>query len=122
MPVDHRTQPPTRPYLVRQRIAEALSDRFRLPGHDDPPPATNQLAGVCAWAAVLGLGGMAVALRAFVGLVTVPADWYAPAVISIGLVGITATIGAFASVHRPRLPWALLTIGTAALLAGWLVS
>jgi hypothetical protein len=65
---------------------------------------------------------MAVALRAFVGLVTVPADWYAPAVISIGLVGITATIGAFASVHRPRLPWALLTIGTAALLAGWLVS
>jgi hypothetical protein len=122
MPVDRQTQLPVRPYLVRQRIAGALSDRFRLPTHDDPPPAPNHLAGVCAWAAVLGLGGMAVALRAFVGLVTVGAQWYAPTVISIGLVGITATIGAFASVHRQRLPWVLLTVATVALTAGWLVS
>ena len=125
MSVDQQTEPATRStgsYLVRQRIAVALSERFRLPVHDDPAPASNHLAGVCAWAAVLGLGGMAVALRAFVGLVTVAADWYAPTVITIGLVGITATIGAFASVHRPRLPWVLLSVGTTALFAGWLVS
>jgi hypothetical protein len=121
MPVEQQTQLPARPLLVRQRVAGALSDRFRLPAHDDPPPAANHLAGVCAWAAVLGLGGIAVALRAFVGLVTASANWYAPTVISIGLVGILATIGAFASVHRQRLPWVLLSVATVALFAGWLV-
>jgi hypothetical protein len=111
-----------RPRIVRQRLAGALADRFRLPGHDDPAPASNHLAGICAWAAVLGLGGMAVALRAFVGLVTNGSAWYAPTVITIGLIGITSTIGAFASVHRPRLPWVLLSVGTAALLTAYLVS
>jgi hypothetical protein len=104
------------------RIAHALEVRFRLPGREDPAPAPNHLAGVCAWAAALGLGGMAVALRAFIGMMTLQGAWYAPTVISIGVLGLLCTIGAFASVHRRRLPWMLLGTASVALLAGLLAT
>lgn len=104
------------------RVANALNERFRLPGLDDPSPEPNHLAGVCAWAAVLGLGGMAVALRAFIGLMVTDSSWYAPTVITIGLTGLLCTIGAFASVHRPRLPWLLLGVASVALILGWIAT
>lgn len=112
----------TRRRIVRQRVAGALTVRFRLPAADDPAPAQNHLAGVCGWAAVLGLAGMVTALRAFIALVGHSPPWYAPTVIGVGVLGILSTIGAFASVHRRRLPWILLSFATAALLAVWLLS
>ena len=99
-----------------------LVGAFRLPGIDDPAPAANHLAAVCGWAAGLGLGGMAVALRAFVGLISADRGWYAPTVITLGVVGLMCTIGAFASVHRRRLPLTLLGVATATLIAGWFVT
>jgi hypothetical protein len=96
--------------------------RFRLPSTDDPAPTLRHLATVCAWAAVLGLGGMIVALRAFVGLVADHRGWYGPTVITIGLVGLASTIGAFASVHRRRTPIILLSLATVALVTDWIVT
>jgi hypothetical protein len=93
-----------------------------MPTNEDPAPASNRLAAICAWAAALGLGGMAVALRAFVGLISTGAGWYAPTVITIGVLGIGATIGAFASIHRRRLPLILLGVATATLITGWFVT
>lgn len=104
------------------RMAHAIEVRFRLPGRDDPAPEPNRLAGVCGWAAALGLGGMAVALRAFIGMMSMKGAWYAPTVITIGVLGLLCTIGAFASVHRRRLPWMLLGAASVALLAGWLAT
>lgn len=105
------------PERVRQ-----LPDAFRLPTQADPRPANRQIAAVCAWAAALGLGGMGVALRAFVGLITHYRGWYAPTVITLALVGLACTIGAFASVHRRRLPFALLGAASAVLLLDWIVT
>jgi len=48
--------------------------------------------------------------------------WYAPTVITIGLLGLACTIGAFASVHRRRLPFALLGAASVSLLIGWVVT
>jgi hypothetical protein len=106
----------------RDRLAEAVGERFRLPAAEDPAPRARWLVGVCAWAAALGLGGMAVALRALVGLMTVGASWYGPTVVTIGLTGLLCTVGAFASVHRRRMPWIMLGIASVALLIDWIIT
>ncbi|HLL68552.1 MAG TPA: hypothetical protein VK453_22975 [Micromonosporaceae bacterium] len=101
------------------RFAAALAARFRLPVAADPAPGIRRVAGLSVWAAVLGLGGIMVALRAVLGLITIGAWWFGPAVVATGLVGLLCTVGAFASVHRRVLPWVLLGSATGALLAGW---
>ena len=105
-----------------KRLRQQLPDTFRLPTARDPAPEQRHLAAVCGWAAVLGLGGMAVALRAFVGLVGTSPAWYAPAVTAIGLIGLICTIAAFASVHKRLLPFALLGAASASLVLGWIVT
>jgi hypothetical protein len=37
---------------------------LRLPSATDAPPANRHLAGICAWAALIGLAGMLVAVAA----------------------------------------------------------
>jgi hypothetical protein len=105
-----------------RRLRQQLPGAFRLHAQADPRPANRQIAAVCAWAAALGLGGMAVALRAFVGLIAQYRGWYGPVVIAIGLLGLACTIAAFASVHRRRLPFALLGAASVTLLIGWFVT
>jgi hypothetical protein len=105
-----------------KQLFRELPGVFRLPTEADPRPASRRIAAVCAWAAALGLGGMAVALRAFVGLIAQYRAWYAPTVIAVGLLGLACTIGAFASVHHRRLPFALLGVASASLAVGWIVT
>ncbi|MER7002330.1 hypothetical protein ABT297_04685 [Dactylosporangium sp. NPDC000555] len=105
-----------------KQLRRQLPHAFRLPTATDPRPANRQIAAVCGWAAALGLGGMAVALRAFVGLIGHYRGWYAPTVITVGLLGLACTIAAFASVHHRRLPFALLGVASATLLTGWVVT
>ena len=105
-----------------RRLRRQLPDAFRLPTERDPSPEPRHLAAVCGWAAALGLGGMAVALRAFVGLVSASRAWYAPTVTVIGLIGLACTIAAFASVHKRRLPFVLLAAASVSLVLGWIVT
>jgi hypothetical protein len=98
------------------RLKRALAVRFRLPGRGDPAPDQRRLAIVCGWAAALGFGGTIVALRLLVNLFQQQGGWYRPTATAIGTVGVLVTVGAFASIHRRRLPWLLLTAGTGALL------
>ena len=107
---------------MTKRLRQQLPDAFRLPTDRDPAPEPRHLAAVCGWAAALGLGGMAVALRAFVGLVGDSRAWYAPAVAVIGLIGLTCTIAAFASVHKRLLPFAMLGAASVSLVLGWIVT
>jgi hypothetical protein len=87
-----------------------------LPG-DQAPPRMRQLMGVCGWAAVLGGLGLVVGIRGFIGdLMGLAPGWYEPTMILIGLVGIGLTVGAFVTVRRRRMPYALLGGGTAVLI------
>ena len=95
---------------------------FRLPGAEDPAPRPNHLATVCVWAAALGLGGMAVALRALIGLIWQSRGWNVETLTTIGMAGLACTIASFASVHRRLLPLVLLSLATAALVAAWIVT
>jgi hypothetical protein len=103
-------------------IREWAGSRFRLPDAADPPPAGRHLARICAWAAAVGLTGTLAALRAFIGLIYEDRGWYLPVLIVIGLIGMGATIGAFASVHRRRLPMVLLGVASASVVAAWIVT
>src|SRR6266508_12796 len=100
---------------------EWFSRRFRLPRAGDQVPASRHLARICAWAAALGLGGMLVALRAFIELIYEQRAWFAPTIVTVGVLGLACTIAAFASIHQRRLPLALLSIATLALAAAWVV-
>ena len=106
------------PHMTQGRA----SRRFRLPTAGDPAPAPRHLARICGWAAALGFGGMAVALRAFVGLIYDERPWYLPTLVVIGLVGLLSTIGAFASIHQRRLPMRLLGVASGALLLALVVA
>lgn len=76
-------------------------------------PRLRQMFGVCAWAAVLGVVGLAVGIRGLVAILMKAAPgWYEPAMIGVGFVGIALTVGAFATVYRRRLPYILLTAAT----------
>ena len=108
--------------ITRRSTATTASGRFRLPGTADPAPRSNHLATVCVWAAALGLGGMVVAARAFIGLVSQSRGWYVPTLTAIGVGGLACTIASFASVGARRLPLLLLALATVALISGWIVT
>jgi hypothetical protein len=101
-------------------IGGYLAERFRLPTPDDSAPEQRRLIGVCAWAGLLGIGGVTIALRVLLTLFQVESSWYAVKASAIGLVGLLFTVAAFASVHRPVLPWSMLCCATTA-LAGAIV-
>jgi cytochrome bd-type quinol oxidase subunit 2 len=97
--------------------------RFRMHGATDPAPASRHLAKVCAWAAVLSIGGIGVALRALIRLAYDDPGWYyVPVMVIFALIGLAGAIGAIASVQRSRTPFALLGVASVALLAAWLFS
>jgi hypothetical protein len=110
--------------LVRQyrgsefhgRTSRAVRVRFRLPAATDPAPGSRRLALVAAWAGTLGLAGALIAVPVLVDMFRAARSWYLPVMLLVGLVGVGATAGAFASIHRRRAPWIGLGIGTAALL------
>lgn len=110
--------------LVRQyrdsefhgRTKHAVRVRFRIHLADDPAPTSRRLALVSGWAGLLGLAGTVAALPVLTNLFRRdPGWWYTPLMMLIGLIGVGATAGAFASIHRRRAPWILLWIGTATL-------
>ncbi len=107
---------------MADNIREWAGRNFRLPNATDPPPASRHLAWICAWAALIGLAGMLAAVRAFIGLIYEERGWYLPVLVLIGLTGMTSTIGAFASVHRRRLPMILLGVASTTVIAAWVVT
>jgi hypothetical protein len=91
-------------------------DSTSLPVVGRAAPRLRQLMGVCGWAAILGAVGLIVGIRGFVGdLMGDTPSWYEPTMIGVGVVGIGLTVAAFATVHRRRLPYVLLTAATAVL-------
>jgi hypothetical protein len=107
---------------AQQTARTAMATNFRVPGTADPSVRLRRLAGVTTWAATLGFGGLVLALRIIVGLLTTIATWYLAVMFTLGLIGIACTVGAFASIHRRHLPWALLGGATAAELACFVVT
>jgi hypothetical protein len=97
---------------AQQAARDAIVTNFRMPGTPDPSVRLRRLAGVSAWAAALGFGGLILTMRIVVGLFTTIAAWYIPVVFLLGLVGIACSVGAFGSVHQRRLPWLLLGTAT----------
>jgi hypothetical protein len=79
-------------------------------------PRLRQMLGVCGWAALLGAVGLVVGVRGFIAdLMSTTPGWYEPVMIGAGAIGIGLTVGAFATVHRRRMPYILLSAATVTL-------
>lgn len=112
-----RPRPRTGPLTTR------LSAWLRVPSRYDPAPAAHRLVGLAAWAALLGVIGLAVALRALLAVVTgVAPGWFKPAVLAIGVLGIALTVAGFMAVHQRHLPWVLLGAASATLAVNLIVA
>ncbi len=82
---------------------------LRLPEDGDPAPHQGRMVGMCAWAAVIALLGLVVAVRMFIAIVLKPGPaWLLPTVMTFGIAGTVCAGAAFATIHRQRLPWQLL--------------
>jgi hypothetical protein len=79
------------------------------------PPAPRRLVGLCSWAALLGILGSLLALRAVIGIAVGAPSWYLPTFAITALVGTGATMCAFLTARARMLPWILLGAGTAAI-------
>ena len=98
-------------------IAWARPTSDGLPVVSSPQPRMRQLMGVCGWAALLGGLGLVIGIRGFIGdLMGKAPGWYEPSMIVVGILGIGLTVGAFVTVNRGRLPYALLGAASAVLL------
>ena len=94
------------PQAPERTDPEAL---FRFPAADDPNPGTARVLAMSLYAAALGLGGVGVGMRGLMSVIGggVP-GWYVPVLALAGLLTVVPAVGAFLSIHRPLLPWALL--------------
>jgi hypothetical protein len=96
----------TRPEAVPQPIRRDVL--FRFPTVHDPDPGTVRVLAMSLYAAFLGLGGVGVGVRGLVAVIGGAPGWFVPVLAVIGLIGVALAVGAFLSIHRRFLPWALL--------------
>jgi hypothetical protein len=96
----------------------SVTGAFRRPTLGRRGPRLRRLAGLAGWAAVLGASGLVIGVRGLIVLLaTKPPHWYEPTLIGMGLAGIALTVGAFLTVQHRYLPWALLGLSSAVLVA-----
>ncbi len=101
-----------------ERVAAALGERFRLPTEDDAPPPATRMVGLSFWAAACAFVGLIPAGRLAVTLLFGgDPGWYAPAAMTLGVLGVSLIAAAFAAIHRAHLPWYLLALATILLAA-----
>jgi hypothetical protein len=79
-------------------------------------PTQRRIAGLCGWAALLGFLGVAVGVRGLVAILVKAPDWYEPTLVVLGLGGIALAVVAFLTVHYRYVPWFFLTLSSGTLL------
>ncbi len=86
-------------------------------------PTLRRLAGLAGWAALLGVVGLTVGARGLVAILWggIP-KWYEPMLISMGIIGVVLTSGAFLTARRGPLPWAFLGAASCVLLASIVIT
>lgn len=108
--------------LPRSEIFNDRATLFRFPAADDPAPAPSRLLSMSLVAAAIGFAGIGVGLRAFVTVLGGTAFWYVPTLALFALLSVALVVGCFLSIHRPVLPWLLLSAATAPMLLNILIA
>ncbi|WP_018348135.1 hypothetical protein [Longispora albida] len=103
---------------LRARLVAAVGPGRDADAGPRTPPRQRTLAAVAVWAFVLGLGGFVVGASALVRMIAGTPSWFQPTIVVIGVLGIALTVGGFATVQRRFVPWAMLGLATACLVAG----
>ena len=117
-PANEETRPLGLPFAWENGPGEPPSGErdvlFRFPAADDPVPGSRRLLGMSLLASALGVVGLVVTVRGVLLIAGGGAPlWYDLLFPVVALLGVALVVGAFLSIHRRRLPWALV-IGAAA--------
>ena len=80
------------------------------------PPAPGRLVGLCAWAAVIGIIGLVLAIRSAFAIIAGAPAWFAPLAAIVGLIGFSSTLGAFVTARWRIAPWALLGVASVTII------
>ncbi|MBM2618862.1 hypothetical protein JIG36_25210 [Actinoplanes sp. LDG1-06] len=95
---------------------------FRFPAPDDPAPSTARLLTLALWAAGLGFSALGAGALAMADVLGGAAFWYVPTLAFFGLLSVVMAAASFLSIHRPVLPWLLLTCATGPLAVDILIA
>lgn len=112
-PENEETRPLGLPFAWENGPGEPPSGErdalFRFPAADDPGPGSRRLLGMSLVGSALGVVGLVVTVRGVFLIAGGAAPlWYDLLFPVIALLGVALVVGAFLSIHQPRLPWALL--------------
>ena len=112
------TQPTTTVNPPTVPVQRAGASPFRLHTAEDEPPSSRRVLGLTFWAATSIFIGLIPAGRlvVIVTFQSITFPWYPVTAFSLGILGLILVTSAFASIHRARLPWYLMTIATFLLL------
>jgi hypothetical protein len=88
-----------------------------------PAPTTKQLLGLCAAAALLGIAGIIVGVRGWIGLVMHQTEsWFLTTIVALGVLGVISAAASFLLVHRRYAPWVAITVSGLVLIASIVVT
>jgi hypothetical protein len=112
-PANEETRPLALPFAWENSPGEQPAGErdvlFRFPAADDPVPGSRRLLGMSLVASALGVVGLVMTVRGvFLIAGGVSPLWYDLLFPVVALLAVALAVGAFLSIHRPRLPWALL--------------
>lgn len=86
-----------------------------------PVVRLRRLAGVASWALALVLAGVASAIVGLFQIFGDGPDWFTPAFISCGVVGMMLAMMAFATVRFRGVPWMFMAASSITLLAAFVM-
>jgi hypothetical protein len=90
---------------------------------NDGRPRMRLLAGACAWALALALGGLVSGIVALITIIGGSAgSWYEPTIVIVGIVGMGLTVAAFPLLEKRIVPWALLGAASVTLIVSFILS
>ncbi|MEU6246193.1 hypothetical protein [Glycomyces sp. NPDC047010] len=103
----------------RQGLSIPVDPASPKAGVEGPEVRLRRLAGVAVWALVLVLAGVASAIVGLFKVFGSGPDWFTPAFISVGVVGMLLAMMAFATVRFRGVPWMFMAASSVTLLAAF---
>lgn len=113
---------PPKPVPTPRRGLSIKVDKAPATGRPEKPAIRlRRLAGVASWALLLVLAGVASSIVGLFRIFGDGPDWFTPAFISVGVVGMLLAMMAFATVRFKGVPWMFMAASTVTLLAAFVM-